>query len=338
MRAPGLLRGAPRGARLPDVSGDLLDQLALAFERALVAQAPPQLEYEPLAVQIAFEVEQERLDAPLLAAVVRVRPNRDRRARSMPETGVDAVCRHDQARVDCQVRRREAERPAPCVAGDDDALDLRGPAEQRGRPLHLAGADEPADMRRGDALDERHGPHLEAEAAQQLDVSAPSVAEAERLAGDDHLRPDRGEDVACEVLRLDPGDLERELDDERRLDPLLGDQLEAPLQRREHFHLVAERDPGVGIEGDDRRVQPGVDRRPQDPAVTGVDAVERADRDRARLPLELADGPGDPHSRASASSDGTIRCGSASSTENGPISVRRSVRQWPPRASAIART
>src|SRR5207245_2649996 len=176
-----VLGGAPRGARLLDVSGDLVDQIALAFERALVAQAPPQLEHEPLAVEIAFEVEQERLHAPLLASVVRVRPDRDRRAGSMPEAGVDAVRRHDQARVDRQIRRREAERPAPCVAGDDDALDLGGPAEQPGRALHLAGADEPADLRRGDALDERHGPHLEAEAAQQLDVSAPSVAEAERL-------------------------------------------------------------------------------------------------------------------------------------------------------------
>src|SRR2546425_8363199 len=180
MRAPELvLRRALRGAGLLDVSGDLVDQLALAFERALVAQAPPQLEHEPLAVEIAFEVEQERLHAPLLTAVVRVRPDRDRRTRPMPETGVDAVCGHDQARVDRQVRRREAERPAPRVAGDDDALDLGGPAEQRGRPLHLAAADKPADTRRGDALDERHWPHLEAEAAQQLEVSAPSVAEAE---------------------------------------------------------------------------------------------------------------------------------------------------------------
>ena len=43
-------------------------------------------------------------------------------------------------------------------------------------------------------------------------------------------------------------------------------------------------------------------------------------------------------SRSSASAGGSIRSGSASSTENGPTSSRRSVRQWPPSAAAIART
>ncbi len=42
--------------------------------------------------------------------------------------------------------------------------------------------------------------------------------------------------------------------------------------------------------------------------------------------------------RASASSGGMKRSGSASSMENGPISTRRSVRQCPPRTSATART
>ena len=47
---------------------------------------------------------------------------------------------------------------------------------------------------------------------------------------------------------------------------------------------------------------------------------------------------GSPRSRGSASSSATIRSSSASSTRNGPTSVRRSAAQWPPRASAIERT
>jgi hypothetical protein len=45
---------------------DLLDQLPLARERRLVAQPLPELDHEPLAVEIALEVEQERLDPPLV--------------------------------------------------------------------------------------------------------------------------------------------------------------------------------------------------------------------------------------------------------------------------------
>ena len=70
----------------------------------------------------------------------------------------------------------------------------------------------------------------------------------------------------------------------------------------------------------------------------GVVRVEGADRDRPRLPLELGRGARDLHRRASASSAGTIRSSSASSSRNGPTSVRCNDTQWPPSASAIART
>ena len=63
-----------------DVARDLVDQRLLAVEDLLVAQALPQLDHEPPAVQVAGEAEQERLDPQLVAAVVRVRPDRDRGA------------------------------------------------------------------------------------------------------------------------------------------------------------------------------------------------------------------------------------------------------------------
>src|SRR3954452_21712887 len=64
--------GAGRG----DVPADLVDQLLLAPEDGLVPEPQPELDDEALAVEVAVEVEQERLDPPLAAAVVRVRADR----------------------------------------------------------------------------------------------------------------------------------------------------------------------------------------------------------------------------------------------------------------------
>ena len=68
------------GAGGLDVAGDLLHELGLAPERALVAQPLPELDAQRTAVEVALEVEQERLDPPLDAAVVRVDADRERRA------------------------------------------------------------------------------------------------------------------------------------------------------------------------------------------------------------------------------------------------------------------
>ena len=84
---------AVRRPRRLDVARDLRDQLFLGREHRLVAEPLPELDDEPLAVEVAVEVEQVRLDAPLGAAVVRVRAHRDRRpvleraARIDPEAG-----------------------------------------------------------------------------------------------------------------------------------------------------------------------------------------------------------------------------------------------------------
>src|SRR5207244_12655698 len=101
-----------------------------------------------------------------------------------------------------------------------------------------------------------------------------------------------------------------------------------------------EGDARVRPDGHRRRPPPGLARRVEHPPVAAVDAVEGADRDGALRLAELGRVVRDPHvaSRASACSGGRIVSGAASSTENGPTSVRRRVRQCPPRASAIART
>ena len=116
------------------------------------------------------------------------------------------------------------------------------------------------------------------------------------------------------------------------------------------------------MEGDDGR-RGGLDRAPDDREVAEVDAVEGADRDGARPPLELlrpvrdlqaalsrlerehARAHARGHARARVRRQARERLGRRQEPllvclldRNGPTAVRRSVRQWPPSASAIERT
>src|SRR3954452_5941388 len=106
---------ANRRARRVDVLSDLLHQRLLARKHRLLAEVGPQLDDEPLPVQVAFEVEQERLDPPFGAAVVRVYA--DRHGGAMPARGarVDPEARHEQVGIDVEVRRRVAELSAARV-------------------------------------------------------------------------------------------------------------------------------------------------------------------------------------------------------------------------------
>src|SRR3954471_7241757 len=342
--------GSARRAGLPpclDVLRNLGNEGGLALEGALLAQTLPQLEDQPVPVEVAIEVEQKRLDPALAPAVVRIRADRDgrtvlaRRARVDPELG------HEQLRVEAEVRGREAERATPCIARHDRAVELGGgPAPSR-RPIDLAAAEQVADPRRRDALGERHRANIESSPLELREVTHATATEAEVRAGDDDLRSERPQHRLDELLGAELGYVEPELHHQRLLDAARGEQLEPPLERGEQLDPVAERGSGVRLEGDDRRRETRGDRGLQHAPVPDVDAVERPDRDGARALLELRGGPRDLHAplrpagsatRASASSGGIIRSASASSTRKGPTSVRRSVRQWPPSAVAIART
>src|SRR5690348_6544585 len=145
MRRPPRTCGSDRPLRLPrglDVSRDLLDERGLALERLLVPQPRPELDRQLLSVQVALEVEQERLDAALLAAVVRIRADGDRRTTLPSRARVDAEAGHDDARLRADVGGREPERAAARVAGDHDARHLRRAAEQQRRALDLAVAEQ----------------------------------------------------------------------------------------------------------------------------------------------------------------------------------------------------
>ncbi len=177
--------------------------------------------------------------------------------------------------------------------------------------------------------------------ASVLPVARTSSPEAEVRPDGNRLdsRPD--EVRRDELLRRLPLELGRERRDERLRDTRLGEQLEPSLEGRDQVDAVPHRDARMGIERDHRRVEARVDEGSEDGSMTAMDAVERADRDRPRPALELRGCVRDPHgaaaSRGSASSRASTRSSSASSTENGPISVRRSVTQWPPSRSAIER-
>ena len=285
-----------------DVARDLRDQLLLALERASSRSRSPELDDEPPAVEVALEVEQERLDAALAAAVVRVRPDRDGGAVLPGRAGVDPVLRHEELRADVEVRRREAERAAARVACDDDAFDLDRPPEQLRRALDVA----LAPRARGSGVDETPS------SSGTGTVSKPRLSRSPRSPL--RPRPKRKSSPATtisapigrstslrELLRLEPGDVERELDDERRLDAELAEQLEPPLERREQLDPVPERRPRVRVERDDGRLGPRRERGFDHAPVPEVDAVEGPERD-ARGPASSSVGsPRDLHRSSAAS-------------------------------------
>ncbi len=195
------------------------------------------------------------------------------------------------------------------------------------------------DLGGGDALEQRHRARVEAELLEQGEVAAALAPEAEVRSCDDDLGADPPQAALRELLGLECCQVERELDDERLVHSRLGEQLEPPLERRQQLDPVPERDAWVGPEGDGGRAGSGGRGGLEHAAMAEVDAVEGAERDGAAGVFELGWVASDLHpSRASACSGGTIVSGSASATVKGPTSVRRSSRQWPPSASAIART
>ena len=303
------------------------------------------------------------------------------RSRSPPvaerRAGVDAEGGHEQVGLDREVRGRKAERAAALVADDDHAFDLGRPPEHgrgaRRRPRAAAARI----SRRRDALEERHGARVEAELRSSARSPRAAMPEAEVSPATTTFVPDRAEHVAAKSSGSRCCSSWSNVDDERLLDAVLREQLQPPLERREQLDAVAEREPRMRVEGDDRRVSPvstaaAITRwcprwtpsnvpiataRAARSSSAGAARPSRQHRPVHRHELARADDahalvhapPALPDRRAPSSptSRGQERerlrgrhdpRSSASATENGPTSVRRSVRQCPPSASAIART
>src|SRR4051812_13881218 len=148
-RVAGSSRDRPS---LVDVPAHLLDERVDRVEALLAAQPLEELEPQRLPVEVAVEVEQERLDE-LPAAGYEHRPNahvRRRRARlagrDRRAAGVHAVPRRHVPVGGQEVRRREPELAPALVAVDDLADHGERRAEQRVGVLDRAAQHEPADV------------------------------------------------------------------------------------------------------------------------------------------------------------------------------------------------
>ena len=153
--------------------------------------------------------------------------------RSPAAAGIDAVGWDEELPRYVEVRGREPELAAASVAADDGSLDLRRPSEHRRRSPDLAGVHELAHAARRDVLDERHSPHVETEAVEQVQVAFATASEAERLARRDRLRTDPSQLLLGEVLRRERRELLVEAEHEHVFDSRSGEQLEPSLERRE---------------------------------------------------------------------------------------------------------
>src|SRR4029453_9564527 len=147
--------------------------------------------------------------------------------------------------------------------------------------------------------------------------------ETEVRSGHDGPGTDPSQHRLGEVGRSQLRDLRCERADEHLPDACLGlEKLEPPLEAAQQLNLIPEHETWMGPERHHGRGPADRARRLQYQPMPVVNPVEAPDCHRP-LPLgQLLDAAGDDHSRASASSDGMKRSGSAWSMENGPISSR----------------
>ena len=144
------------------------------------------------------------------------------------------------------------------------------------RSLDLACAQQVPDARRRHALHQRHRADVEVEPSQELEVAGPSSAEAEVRARHDDVGADRKQHALDELLRPELRELEVELDHQRLVDPGLGEELEAPFERRQQLDAVAQSNARVRVEGDHCRRLAGRNRSVEHPPVAAVHPVEGA--------------------------------------------------------------
>ena len=209
------------------------------LERPLVAQPPPELDDEALPVQVAVEVEQERLDPPLVAAVMRVRTDRDRCALDRRQRR--RRCRSPGRAGPASTARFAVGKPSvPPRASPPTTM----PSTSAGRPSSPAApATSPPWSSCRIAVDDtpstdRDDPYVEAEPLAAGRDRPRACARSGNRARRRRPRRRSAEVFPCEVLGLDPLEIERELDHERLLHAELREQLEPPLERRQQLDAV----------------------------------------------------------------------------------------------------
>src|SRR6185503_13456614 len=130
---------------------------------------------------------------------------------------------------------------------------------------------------------------------------------------DHRRRADRPQDLGHELLRLEPGELLRELEHEDVVRARFLDQLDATRKRRQKLDVVAKDESRVGVERDHRGAETGLlrglDRGPMPP----VHAIEGADRHCAVGRLELGRRAHDAHTGSSSGSSISFGTGEGTS-------------------------
>ena len=145
------------GARVSSTSRAICATSSSSLANARSSRALPELDDEASTVEIAFEVEQDRLDPPLVSAVVWVHADRDRRAGGRARSRRRCRRQAREARAGtAEVRRRIAERAATLVAENDRSLELRRSSEQARGRRHVARAEQLSDARGRDASSSRN--------------------------------------------------------------------------------------------------------------------------------------------------------------------------------------
>ena len=154
-----------------DVARDLLDKGFLRLEDGLVAQPFPELDHEPLAVEVAFVLEEVGLDPSLAATVMGIRSDRD--GGSVPTRGarVNPVPRACEVRLESEVCRRVSEGPAALISRHDNSVQLERPAEHLGRSDHVALGKCSSDGGRRHAFDHGRYGDVEAEALEHCEIA-----------------------------------------------------------------------------------------------------------------------------------------------------------------------
>ncbi len=309
----------PAAAGVVDVVAELGADGVDAVELALAAQEVLEANLGLLAVQLALEVEQVRLEQRVVGVLVERRPppevdraGVDRAVGPLVAAGVDAVGRQAHRAGHVDVGRREADQPTALVATDDRAAHLVRPAEHPRGELDVAAGQRPPDGRAADRLVDpvRPGDQVdrvddevvgEAVVLEQTDVAVAVAAEVEVLADDDrpHGQP-LDEHALDERLRRLLRLRLVEAQDHGGVEPGGGQQLEALVGRRQQLRcrLGTHDRGGVTVERqhDRHRIAVGgealdlLDHR----LVPEVHAVVGADRDhgapaRPRWPVELGD-------------------------------------------------
>ena len=194
---------------------------------------------------------------------------------------VDPVAGTGEIRLEPQVRRRVAERPAPLIAGDDDTVELERPAEHRRCGDDVPFREGRTNRRRRHALDLRRYQHVEAEALEQRQIARAPDTEPEILACDNALGSDRAEEELRERLGRELLELRSERSDDDGLDPRFVEELEAAFERRQDLDLVAEGNARVRVERDDGLLEAGLPEGSKDG--DGPGARRRSSRSQQRV-------------------------------------------------------